>query len=85
VTFDDVAAMASKISGCEIKRVVVDDEQWIADKVASGTPEVMARMTLTLFRAAREGRFAGVDPLLTELLGREPRSIADQLADSITD
>jgi uncharacterized protein YbjT (DUF2867 family) len=85
VTFDDVAAMASKISGCEIKRVVVDDEQWITDKVASGTPEVMARMTLTLFRAAREGRFAGVDPLLTELLGREPRSIADQLADSITD
>ncbi|MCI2420917.1 gamma-glutamyl-gamma-aminobutyrate hydrolase family protein [Saccharopolyspora sp. K220] len=27
--------------------------------------------------------FAEVDPLLTDLLGREPRSVADQLADSI--
>ncbi len=40
-------------------------------------------MTLTTFQAAREGRFAGVDPLLAELLGREPRSVADQFADSI--
>ncbi|MFJ9620937.1 hypothetical protein [Streptomyces sp. NPDC101181] len=42
----------------------------------------MARMTLTTFQAAREGRFAGVDPLLAELLGREPRSVTDQLADA---
>ena len=82
VTFDDVAAMASKISDREIKRIVMDDEEWIADKVAAGTPEAMARMTLTTFQAAREGRFAGVDPLLAELLGREPHSVADQLADS---
>lgn len=46
------------------------------------TPEAMARMTLTTFQAAREGRFAGVDPLLAELLG-EPRSAADQIAGSI--
>ncbi|GAB2995317.1 SDR family oxidoreductase [Amycolatopsis acidiphila] len=83
VTFDEVAAMASQLSGHEITRIVVDDEQWIADKVAAGTPEAMARMTLTTFHAAREGRFAGVGPLLAELLGREPRSVADQLADNI--
>lgn len=82
VTFDDVAAMASKISGREIARVTLDDEAWIADKVAAGTPEAMARMTLTTFQAARQGRFAGVDPLLAELLGREPLSVADQLADT---
>jgi len=40
-------------------------------------------MMLTTFRAAREGRFAGVDPLLTELLGHEPRTVADQLAADI--
>lgn len=79
VTFDDVAAVASKISGNEVKRVVLDDEQWIADKVAAGTPEAMARMMLTMYQAARDGRFAGVDPLLAELLGRAPRSVADQL------
>ncbi len=80
VTFDDVAAMASKISDRKVKRIVMDDEEWIATEVAAGTPGPMARMTLTMFQAAREGRFADVDPLLPELLGREPRSVADQLA-----
>ncbi|MHC3473570.1 NmrA family NAD(P)-binding protein [Streptomyces sp. 7R007] len=80
VTFDDLAAMASKSSGRKVTRVTMDDEAWIADKVAAGTPEAMARMMLTTFQAAREGRFAGVDPLLAELLGREPRSVDDQLA-----
>lgn len=82
VTFDDVAGMASKAGGREVERVTRDDEAWVADKVTAGTPEAMARMTLTTFQAAREGRFAGVDPLLAELLGREPRSVADQLADA---
>ncbi|CAL9331396.1 NmrA family NAD(P)-binding protein [Streptomyces sp. enrichment culture] len=81
VTFDDVAAMASAASGREVTRVTLDDEAWVADKVAAAAPEAMARMTLTTFQAAREGRFAGVDPLLAELLGREPRSVTDQLAD----
>ncbi|MER6272841.1 hypothetical protein [Streptomyces sp900105755] len=82
VTFDDVAVMASQASGHEVTRVTLDDEAWIADKVAAGTPEAMARMTLTTFRAARQGRFAGVDPLLARLLGREPRSVADQRMDA---
>ncbi|MGA5319217.1 NmrA family NAD(P)-binding protein [Streptomyces seoulensis] len=79
VTFDDVAALASRSTGREITRVTLDDEEWIAAKVAAGTPEAMARMTLTTCQAAREGRFAGVDPLLAELLGREPRTVAGQL------
>lgn len=81
VTFDDIAAMASAASGREVTRVTLDDEAWVADKVAAAAPEAMARMTLTTFQAAREGRFAGVDPLLAELLGREPRGVTDQLAD----
>ncbi|WP_414170139.1 hypothetical protein ACMATS_34150 [Streptoverticillium reticulum] len=65
MTFGDIAAMVSKVSGREVKRIVMDDEEWVADKVAAGVPEPMARMTLTIFQAAREGRFAGVDPLLS--------------------
>ncbi|WP_328864772.1 NmrA family NAD(P)-binding protein [Streptomyces sp. NBC_00304] len=80
VTFDDVAALASERTGRDVERVTPADEEWIAAKIAAGTPEAMARMTLTTFRAAREGRFAGVDPLLAELLGREPRTVADQLS-----
>jgi uncharacterized protein YbjT (DUF2867 family) len=83
VTFDDIAAVASKVSGREVKRIVLDDEEWIAARVAAGTPEAMARMLLTMFQAAREGRFAGTGPLLAELLEREPRGAADQIADSV--
>lgn len=82
VTFDDVAVIASKASGREVRRITVDDEEWIADQVASGTPEPVARMTLTTFQAARQGRFATVDPVLAELLGREPHSVADQIANA---
>jgi hypothetical protein len=59
---------------------VVDDEQWVADRVAAGTAEPMARMLSLFFQAARDGHFADVDPLLGRLLGREPRTVADLLA-----
>jgi uncharacterized protein YbjT (DUF2867 family) len=84
VTFDDIAQIASTLTGRTIERVVADDEQWIADRVAAGSPEAMARLTLTTFQAARQGRFAGVDPLLAELLDRAPRSVTDLLTDRIT-
>lgn len=83
VTLDDIARIASELTGRDVKRVVLDDDEWIADQVAKGTPEVYARLLLGTFQAAREGRFAGTDPLLTELLGREPRSVADLLANRV--
>ena len=83
VTFDDIAATASELTGREVRRVVVDDEQWIGQQIAQGTPEPAARMMLGLFLAARAGDFAGTDPLLGELLGREPRSVRDLLADRL--
>lgn len=76
VTFDDIAAFA----GHDVKRVVVDDEQWVADRIAAGTPEAVARMLLTLFTAARRGDFAETGPRLGELLGREPLPVAEELA-----
>jgi uncharacterized protein YbjT (DUF2867 family) len=80
VTFDDIAAIASSLTGHTVKRVVVDDEEWVAERVAQGSPEFMARFLLSIFQAARAGGFAGVDPLLGELLGRPPRTVADHLA-----
>jgi NAD(P)H dehydrogenase (quinone) len=81
VTFDDIAATAAELFGRDVKRVVVDDEQWITDRVAGGAPEHTTRMLLSFFHAARNGHFAGTDPLLTELLGRDPRTVRDLLAD----
>jgi uncharacterized protein YbjT (DUF2867 family) len=81
VTFGEIAGIASELTGRDIRRVVVDDEKWVADRVAQGTPESMARLLLPFFQAAREGRFAGVDPLLGDLLGRKPRTVRDLLAE----
>lgn len=76
VTFDDIAAIASEQTGRDITRVVVPDEQWVTDRIAAGTPEHLARMLLTFFPAARRGDFADTDPLLGQLLGREPRPVS---------
>jgi uncharacterized protein YbjT (DUF2867 family) len=81
VTFDNVAGMAAELTGRDIRRVVVDDDAWVAGQIAHGSPEPMARLLLGTFLAAREGRFAGTGPLLGDLLGRPPRTVRDLLAD----
>jgi NAD(P)H dehydrogenase (quinone) len=81
VTFDEIAGIASELTGRGIQRVVVDDEKWVAEQAAKGTPELMARFMLGFFQAAREGRFAGTDPLLGDLLGHQPRTVRDLLAE----
>ena len=84
VTAADIARTASGLTGRDIELVVRSDEDWVADRVAQGSPELMARFMLTTFQAAREGRFAGVDPLLASLLGRPPRTVADLLSDRVS-
>jgi NAD(P)H dehydrogenase (quinone) len=84
VTFGEIAAIASGLTGRDIRRVVLDDEKWVTEQVAQGTPEFMARFLLGFYQAARQGRFAEVDPLLGELLGRQPRTVRDLLAERVT-
>jgi hypothetical protein len=66
-----------------VKRVVLEDEEWVAARVAGGLPEAAARMLLSFFAAARRGDFAAVTPTLGELLGRAPRTVRDLLADRV--
>jgi len=79
-TFADLARIASDLTGRSIGITVVDPERWVADQIAGGQPETMARFMLGMYQAAEQGFFAGTDPLLTALLGREPRSARDVLA-----
>ncbi|MGW8378925.1 NAD(P)H-binding protein [Streptomyces sp. ODS28] len=83
VTFADLAEVASDLTGRAVERVVLDDEQWVADQVTAGMPEQTARLVLSWYQASRLGYFAETDPLLAELLGREPRTVADRLAADI--
>ena len=80
VTMSDVAAIASEVSGREIRHVTVTDDAWREARVAAGMPPFYAEMLLGTFRAARRGDFAAVDPTLDELLGRPPRGLRDVLA-----
>lgn len=78
-TFEDLAVVASEITGSSVERKVVGAEEWLAAQVAHGMPEVRARFVLGFFQAAQRGDFGGVDPLLGKLLDREPRTARDQL------
>ena len=82
-TLAEIAGIASELTGRDIERVVLDDDEWVAQQVAEGTPETAARFLLGFYQAAREHRFAATDPLLGELLGREPRPVRDLLADRV--
>lgn len=83
-TFAEVAATLSELAGRPVERVVVPPEDWVAERVAAGQPEPVARFTLGIFQAAAQGFFAGVDPALARLLGREPRSAREVLATTVT-
>jgi uncharacterized protein YbjT (DUF2867 family) len=80
VDFAQVAAMLSDLTGRTVRRVVVDDDQWVADQIAAGRPEPVARLILGSFLASRRGEFAVADPTLGALLGHEPQKVRDGLA-----
>jgi uncharacterized protein YbjT (DUF2867 family) len=78
-TFEDIAVIASEVTGRTVKREVLDEQEWLATQSAQGTPEFMARFLLGFYQAARQGDFAEVDPLLGKLLDREPHTVRNLL------
>lgn len=80
-TFADIATIASQVTGTTVEIDVVDPDQWTASQISAGRPAPVVRFTLGMYQAAEQGFFAGVDPLLHELLGREPKTVRDQLAE----
>ncbi len=77
---DGMAAIASELTGREIKRVTVTDEQHRDNLLSHHLPEPVADLLLGLFAASRKGEFVAVDPTLEQLLGRPPMSMRDVLA-----
>ncbi|WP_410813498.1 NmrA family NAD(P)-binding protein [Micromonospora sp. 067-2] len=78
-TFEDIAMIASEVAGRTVKREVLGEQEWLAAQIAQGTPDFMARFLLGFYQAARQGDFAGVDPLLGKLLDREPHTVRNLL------
>jgi NAD(P)H dehydrogenase (quinone) len=79
-TFEDIAGIASELTGREIRFETIGEDSWVAARVAAGQEEFMARFLLGMYQAAHERFFAGVDPLLGDLLGREPQTVRELLA-----
>ncbi len=63
-TFAEIAAIASELTGRTVECTVMGEDEWVAAQIARGTPEFAARFMHGMYQAARQGRFAGVDPLL---------------------
>jgi NAD(P)H dehydrogenase (quinone) len=81
-TFAEIAQIVSDLTGRTIGFEVTDEESWIAAQVTAGRPEPMARFMLGMYQAAHAGFFAATDPLLGQLIRREPRTVRDLLATS---
>jgi uncharacterized protein YbjT (DUF2867 family) len=79
VTMSRVAAIASDLTGREIRHVVVEDEEYRQGLLAAGLPESAADMLVGLFAASRRGDFGPADPALATLLGRPTTTIEDYL------
>jgi len=78
--FDDLAKIAADLTGRQITRTTISDDEYVADLTAAGTPPAYAGFALSIFTASRRGEFAAVDPTLGRLLGRAPAAIRDVLS-----
>ncbi|WP_433201726.1 NAD(P)H-binding protein [Dactylosporangium sp. CS-047395] len=76
VTFAELAEIASEVSGRPIGYRLLDEQDWVAAQQQPHRTEFL----LGFYQAAQAGYFAGTDPLLSKLLGREPRAAREALA-----
>jgi NAD(P)H dehydrogenase (quinone) len=78
--FGELCAVASEVTGKQIRRVTVSDDEYCANMIRNGAPPARAAFALGMFVASRRGEFATVDPTLEQLLGRKPLSFKEVLA-----
>ncbi|UQU66529.1 NAD(P)H-binding protein [Couchioplanes caeruleus] len=76
----DVAAILGELTGRTVRRVVVDDDEWVAGLVGHGVPQEQATMLLGMFHASRRGEFAATGPELEKLLERPATTLRAVLA-----
>ncbi|MFJ1706617.1 NAD(P)H-binding protein [Kitasatospora sp. NPDC088346] len=84
LTFDDVAAVATEVTGRAITRITAPDGQFLKQLTGQGVPTETADQLLGIFTASRAGEFATVDPALATLLGREPITLGTVLREQLS-
>jgi uncharacterized protein YbjT (DUF2867 family) len=81
--FAAMAPMLERITGREVTRVVVPDEDFRKSLVGNGVPDDMTDALLGMFQASRAGEFSAVDPTLERLIGRPPIPLETALEQSL--
>ncbi|MBC7794332.1 MAG: NAD(P)H-binding protein [Clostridia bacterium] len=76
----DIAGLLSQKLGRLIERREITDEAYESRLAAGKLPSATIVIMLGLYRAARAGEFAAVDPTLAALTGRYPESVSTVLA-----
>lgn len=85
LTFGDIAAIATAVTGRTITRTTVPDEAFLDQLTGQGVPGETAGQLLGIFAAARAGEFATVDPTLATLIGRAPITVDTLLSERSAD
>jgi NAD(P)H dehydrogenase (quinone) len=83
LSFDDIASVATELTGQPIARVTVPDDEFSAGMIGHGVPAERADQLLGIFAASRAGEFSVVDPTLAGLIGREPTPLRTVLSQGL--
>ncbi|WP_217144051.1 SDR family oxidoreductase [Streptomyces sp. AC627_RSS907] len=83
LTFDDMAGLATELTGRTFTRSTAPDGRFRDQLVDQGVPAETADQLLGIFAASRADEFATVDPTLTALLGREPVTLGAVLRERL--
>lgn len=81
--FSGIARIASELTGRQITRVTVGDDEWLQAMRSHGMPEDRAAFLPGIFTASRNGEFNVVDPTLGELIGHPATPVRDILAERL--
>jgi len=82
VTFAEIADEVGTLTGQPVRYAQLDPDAYIAALVAAGLPEHDAAGLSYLFTEVLDGRNAHVASTVRDLLGREPRDVAEVLKEA---
>ncbi|WBO24422.1 SDR family oxidoreductase [Sphingomonas abietis] len=82
VSYADVAQILSDTRGTPVPLIPVTDEEYIANYVAEGLPEPVARFALEWVHGANLGEWGELTGDLERLIGRKPMTTVEFLRDN---
>ncbi len=80
VTYPELAKLASELTGRTVEYVAVTPEERIAQMIAVGTPEPIAKIMVSSQVAISQGKMGTPSTAVKELTGKEPMSVREFLS-----